>query len=56
VNANSPRRPAPAGAPGHDVTSAVMRWLAVRLSVVAVIQDLLESKSGIIEGRHYKFK
>jgi hypothetical protein len=31
VNANSPRRPGPAAAPAQDMTSAVMRWLAVGL-------------------------
>src|SRR2546429_426458 len=35
LNANSPRRPGPASTPGQEVTSALMRSLAVFASVIA---------------------
>src|SRR4051812_22997391 len=35
--ANSPRRPGPALTPGHEVTSSVICWLALRASVMPAI-------------------
>src|SRR3954451_5924409 len=34
LKANSPRRPGPASTPGHEVTSSVMRSLALRVSLM----------------------
>jgi hypothetical protein len=36
LNANSPRRPGPASTPGQDVTSSIIRLLAVAVVVISI--------------------